>query len=286
MSAEIDLTGESPIWDWRRGRLYWIDAQAPCVRALDLDTGREDRWPAPARIGCIGLAGGDRLVVATDRVFHLLDCASRSWTPLATIDPPPSGYCLNDGKIDQGGRLLTGSLFEGEFASDGAFYRIDGAGRIETLFGGLAIANATCFSPDGRTLYSGDTATARIAAYAYDPESGRLGEPRLFADVREMFGAMPDGATTDSNGNVWVALVDQARIACIAPDGTPVRVLDTPMQYPSCPAFGGDHLDILFVTSISDPRPHAPLPTRRDSGALFALSGLDVTGHPEPIFGA
>ena len=285
VSAEIDRAGESPIWDWRSGRLYWVDAQTPCVRALDLDTGREDRWPAPAPIGCIGLAGTDSLVVATDRAFHLLDCERGSWSPLATIHPPLSGYRLNDGKVDRGGRLLVGSLFDGAFASDGALYRVDGAGRIETLFGGLAISNSNCFSPDGRTFYTGDTATARIDAYSYDPQSGCMGERRLFADVREIFGAMPDGATTDSDGNVWVALVDRARIACLAPDGTAIRVVETPMEYPSCPAFGGKSLDILFVTSISDPRPHAPLPATPDSGALFALSGLGVTGLREPIFG-
>ena len=69
-----------------------------------------------------------------------------------------------------------------------------------------------------------------------------------------------------------------------APDGRVDRVVELPVGNPTCCCFGGDNLDILFVTSASDP----VLTGARPSDVCGKLIALDVgsRGLPEPVFGA
>jgi len=278
-----DRNGESPLWDDRDGCVYWIDCQGQRVRQLNWGTRQIREWRAPSTIGCIGLATAGHLVVALRDGFYLMDLSDEKWSAVALLDPPLSGFRLNDGKVDRAGRFLAGSLFDGNVSSDGFLFRLGCRNMVEKLEKGVAIANALAFSPDGSRLYFGDTLSSDIFVYDYDSATGAICNKRLFINTRTAFGAMPDGATTDSDGNYWVTLVDKAQIACLSPKAELLRMIDTPMQYPSCVAFGGPQHDILFVTSISDPGVHAPPPERPETGYLYALHGLGITGMAEPI---
>jgi sugar lactone lactonase YvrE len=108
--------------------------------------------------------------------------------------------------------------------------------------------------------------------------------PRLFIDTAPL-GSAPDGATVDSAGHLWVALVQAGKIGRISPEGQVVAVIDVPVQYPSCPTFGGDDMDVLFVTSIKDSGTGRMVSTHENAGAVFAISGLGVRGLPETRFG-
>jgi sugar lactone lactonase YvrE len=58
---------------------------------------------------------------------------------------------------------------------------------------------------------------------------------------------------------------------------------ETPSPHPSCPGFGGDDLDILFVTSISDSGPRMRTDHPK-AGQLIAVHGLEAQGLLEPRF--
>jgi sugar lactone lactonase YvrE len=49
------LNGESPVWDDRRQRLFWVDIREPALHAFDPLTGSDQRWEMPAWVGCVGL---------------------------------------------------------------------------------------------------------------------------------------------------------------------------------------------------------------------------------------
>jgi sugar lactone lactonase YvrE len=61
----------------------------------------------------------------------------------------------------------------------------------------------------------------------------------------------PDGATVDADGFVWLAHWDGWRLTRFDPAGSVERVVRLPVQRPTCPAFGGASLDVLYVTSAS-----------------------------------
>ena len=52
VAAEADGLGKSPIWDAASGVLYWADALAPHVRALNPKSGETRDWamPSPDRL--------------------------------------------------------------------------------------------------------------------------------------------------------------------------------------------------------------------------------------------
>ena len=118
-----------------------------------------------------------------------------------------------------------------------------------------------------------------VWAYAYDTESGEVGARRDLIDTSSL-GSAPDGATVDAEGFLWIALVQAQKIARVAPDGRVDKVFDCPTPFPSCPAFGGAELDVLYVTSISNSG--GMLVSEADqAGRLVQFQGLGVRGLAE-----
>ena len=68
-----------------------------------------------------------------------------------------------------------------------------------------------------------------------------------------------------------------------APDGRVDRVIVMPVQRPTCGAFGGADLDILYITTASQKMTPAELAAQPLAGALLAFD-VGVRGLPEPRF--
>jgi sugar lactone lactonase YvrE len=118
--------------------------------------------------------------------------------------------------------------------------------------------------------------------YTYDTSTGATGSPELFADT-EALNSGPDGATVDSDGCLWTALVQVGKLARFQPDGKLERLIDLPARHVTCPCFGGPELDVIYVTSISNSG-NALKDAHPDAGALFAVYGTGVQGLPEVRF--
>lgn len=279
-----DLLGESPIWDGETGRLFWIDAIGRRVRSLHLSSQKEQTWCIPSTIGSIGLCRGNDLLLALQDGFHQLSLETSAITPLALLDMPDPRMRLNDGKTDRTGRYICGGM--GVHAEPlGALHRLTAPNRLEQFASGLRIANAICFSPSGDRMYFADSLSGQIMACEYERDGAFVGNPRVFIETTPL-GSAPDGATVDRDGHLWVALVQAGKIARITPEGHVAGIIDIPVDHPTCPAFGGDNLDILFVTSIKDSGTGRMISSHENAGALFAITGLGVTGIPETRFGA
>lgn len=276
-----DLLGESPLWDAREQALYWVDARRRLVRCLRAGAPVRE-WSTPSEVGSIAFLRPGALLVALEDGFARLDLGSGAITRIADVIHPKPAMRLNDGRTDREGRFLCGSMVLHRRDTDGALYRLELDGRVTRLVDGIAVANATCTSPDGRTLYFGDSLAGVIRAWDY-ARDGTLANERVFADTRTA-GSGPDGATVDAEGCVWVALVLAAKLARYAPDGRLLRTVDVPVPYPTCPCFGGPALDTLYVTSIRDTG-NVLRSDHADAGALVELTGLGVRGLPETPYG-
>ncbi|MBR1132034.1 SMP-30/gluconolactonase/LRE family protein [Bradyrhizobium iriomotense] len=285
IGATKDQLGESPVWDERGRRLYWIDSLAGLIHRLDPVTGAAEQFDVPAPIGSLALRGDSGAVLALRNGFAAYDFDKRALTegPMIGLDHPK--VRLNDGKADPHGRFLAGTM-HGDRAPDesplGGLYRLDASGALQLLATDLAVSNGPCFSPDGRTFYLADSARRIIWAYDYSAE-GPLANKRVFVDT-EAQGSGCDGATVDADGHLWSVLVRIGKIARFAPDGRLVRTIDMPVRHPTSVSFGGPDLDLLYVTSIS--RSHALADDHPDAGGQFAVEGLGVRGLPAHRFGA
>ena len=283
LTPQRDLLGECPLWDVRSQSLYWIDGRSALVHRYTPATGAKTQWQAPAHIGSIALCESGRLLLALEHDFHLLDVDSGALLPLgAGVTHAAERMRLNDGRCDRGGRFVVGSMTMGRAEPEGALYQLAGDRSVTALDRGIMLANATCFSPDGRWLYFADSHTQQIRRYPYDPATGAIGPSEVFIDTRE-FGSPPDGATVDSEGHLWVALVLVGQLARFTPDGRLERSIQLPATYVTCPCFGGPALDTVYLTSIRNSgnllRSDDP-----DAGAVFAIHGTGVKGLEESRF--
>lgn len=282
LEGDRDLLGESPLWDAREQALYWVDTRSRVVQRRAAGQPLL-RWETTSDVGAIALAQPGRLLLALEDGFAQLDLASGEVRPLAAVAHARPPMRLNDGRTDREGRFVCGSMVLHRRDPEGRLYRLEADGRVTTLLDGIAVSNATCFSPDGRTLYFADSLAGTIRAWDY-ARDGTLSGERVFADTRSE-GSGPDGAAVDADGCLWVALVLAGCVARYSPEGRLLRTLQLPVPYPTCPCFGGPALDTLYVTSIRDSgnvlRSDDPA-----AGALVEITGLGVRGLPEVPYAA
>lgn len=286
LGEQRDRLGECPLWDERSQSLYWIDSKRCLVHRITPTSGDRRNWLLPSEIGSIALCESGRLLVAMESDIGFLDveqaASEVAFKHLASVVHPETRMRLNDGRVDRAGRFLVGSLKLAPATPVGALYQVMHSGEINTLDRGIRVSNTLGLSPDGRKLYYADSLSHQIMVYEYNPVTGQATNKQVFADTSEL-GSGPDGAAVDAEGCLWVALVMKAQLARFTPDGKLDRLLDLPTPYPSCVCFGGEALDTLYVTSLSDTGNTIKTDDPR-AGRLLAVRGLGIQGLPEARF--
>jgi L-arabinonolactonase len=276
------LVGEGPLWDVAEQALYFIDIVGKAVHRYDPVTGHTRSWDVGQIIGSMALrANGGAIVALKDGIFTL-DFDSGDLALLAAARHLNPRAQMNDGKVDRRGRFVVGSgdSVIGDCQPYGTLYRLDADHSLHELDREICISNGPCWSPDNRTLYFSDSLPYHIYAYDYDIGTGAASNRRLFADTRAL-GGIPDGATVDRDGLMWMAICEGAKVVAFRPDGGIERSIDMPVKLPASVMFGGPQLDELYVTSI-DPR---LLKREPDGGGnTFVIRGLGVRGIEEPRY--
>ena len=272
------LVGEGPVWDDRRQALWWIDVKDPRLFRYDPASGENLELNMPERIGCIALRAGGGLIGAFVTGFKWIDPETGAVTPIVDPEPDRPGNRFNDGKCDRRGRLFAGTMDNAEIECTGTLYRLDPDLSVQVMCTGVHLSNGLGWSPDDRVLYYTDSLRRTIWAYDYDLEIGAMANRRTFARVPEEAG-VPDGLCVDADGYVWSAHWGGWRLTRYAPDGRIERVVEMPVPQPSCPAFGGPDLDVLYVSSAAIEMTPADFAKAPDGGGLFALD-VGVRGLP------
>jgi sugar lactone lactonase YvrE len=268
--------GESACWDDALARLYCVDCEIRELRWVDSATpDRMHRLALPSLPTALYLTETPgRVLVELDDGLYAADVA-KSEIRLA-IDNPPGEPRFNDGVADPSGAIVTGTLlFGGDNLPPGKYWRYRKRPGWEEIHGGKGNTNGPCFSPDGRYLYIADSSAGLIYRFAYGAERD-LGGQLLFADTKPL-GGVPDGATVDSEGCLWSAIVGGSKLARYAPDGSLDRVIDLPASHPTSIAFGGPDFQTAFVTTIGT-NSFGVETAGTESGALIRIDGLGVRG--------
>ena len=226
---DADKLGESPIWNARTEKLYWVDSIAPKVRCHDTATGTVTEWSMPGTVGSIGMrCDDDLLIAALADGFYELNLNTGTTRHLASPQEPDPKARFNDGRMDRSGRFLSGTLVPHGHDRLGNLYRLNHDLTVEKLDSGFHISNTLCFSPLGDVLYFADTLNRSIWAYDYDNDSGQVSNRRVLIETGNMKSGT-DGACVDSDGCLWVAMVEVGRIARITPAGRLDRLIELPL---------------------------------------------------------
>jgi L-arabinonolactonase len=273
--------GEGPVWDEGEQALYYIDILEKRVMRWDPASGDHRSWQVPAMIGSMALREQGGAIVALPDGIHALEFDTGAVTPFALFDPADPAIQLADGKVDRAGRFVFGTSHRQAKEPIGGLYSLGTDGKVTQLDEGLILGNGPCFSPDNRTLYHADSMRQTIYAYDYDLATGSATNRRNFFDTSD-YGPIPDGATVDASGDLWVAICEGGVVLRLSPEGEVRQVVEMPTQLPASCMFFGPELDRLFVPSI-DPSFLGREPAEAD-GWCYVIDGLGVKGLPEPRY--
>lgn len=304
------ILGESPVWDARAQRLYWLDVCAGAIFSARADGGelRIVRLAGAEWLTSLAVRESGGLIVTCSlgsrSGIHLVDAELQEVQTLLDLNPD-DGLIFGDSTVDHQGRFVTGTAntrlwdrhdAEGRAALEppGGLYRVDRDLSVTQIEEGIGLVNGPCFSPDSTAMYCADSWVGSIFAWDYDAYAGNVSNRRTFSEVTvepapTAVTPHPDGATVDEEGYVWSAVVFGGELQRFAPDGSLDRRIPVPCVNITSLAFGGPDMDILFLTSQSGlSQPYMPFALPPDGplgGSILAVHDLGVRGVPQMPFG-
>ncbi len=237
------LLGEGPLWHPERQSLFWFDVMNKRLY------GEGQVRQFGESVSAAGWVDHNTLLVASETQLFTLDLETGAQAHVAPLEADNAVTRSNDGRADPFGGFWIGSMgrrFEKGAGAIHRYYR----GAVETLYTGITVANAICFTPDKKCAYYTDTPTQQVMRQPLDGEGWPEGAPEVFIDTRKE-GLYPDGAVVDAAGCLWVAQWGAARVARYGVDGTFMGAVSVAARQASCPAFGGPDLSTLYITSAA-----------------------------------
>lgn len=273
------IVGESPVWCVREKALYWVDITGQKIHRFHPSTGANDTFHLPQPVTCVALRSRGGLLATLRKEFAFFDPETEALRVLEGVEEDKPDNRFNGGRCDRQGRFWAGTMNAKHWSSpSGSLYRIDADLRITHEQTGCICANGLDWSPDGRVLYFTESFAYSIFAYDFAADTGEITNRRLFTSVDKDLGAFPDGLTVDAEGGVWSVHNVAGRVVRYTSDGKIDRVVQLPVPRPCGCAFGGEKLDVLYVTTARETMTADQIAKAPLSGSLFAvttgLSGL------------
>ena len=270
--------GEGPLWHPERERFFWFDIPKGELYSTNAFGGQPRSWNFGEPASAAGWVDQDTLIVATATGLQKFDLLDGRWETLVAMEADNPITRSNDGRIGPDGSFWIGTMGDKLEPRAGAFYRYK-HGTLTKLLDKITVPNATCFSPDRKTAYLADTWNLLIWRWPLDEQGNPVGDKEVHIDLRDG-NYKPDGAVCDAEGYLWNAQYGASRVARYAPDGSFDRAIELPATQITCPAFGGEGLNTLYITSASQNLSDKELEEQPLAGMTFAIQ-LDVPGIPE-----
>jgi sugar lactone lactonase YvrE len=265
-----NVLGEGPVWHGEGQSLFWVDIEGKQLQELKWPTLQFQSWPMPQMIGMVVPYNENNLVVALQgglALFHL-KTGQLDWLTEVekdTIDNRP-----NDGKCDSKGRLWLGTMHKGANVNSGSLYCLQ-QNLITSKLTSLTISNGMAWSRDDKHFYFIDSSLQRIDQYVFDPITGDIVFERTAITIPPEMG-LPDGMTIDEEGMLWVAQWGGFCVCRWDPNtGALLHKIEVPVpQVTSC-TFGGENLDVLFITTARVGLSEEILSKHPESGHVFSV---------------
>jgi sugar lactone lactonase YvrE len=270
-ATQCDL-GEGPLWHPLRAQLFWFDINGH--RLHTRQQGHTETWQFDEYVSAAGWVDEDRLVIASETGLSLFDLATGDQERLCDVEKDNPTTRSNDGRADPQGGFWIGTMGKAKQPKAGAIWRYY-RGELRLLFPDITISNAICFAPSGDLAYFTDTPTGKVWRQPLDSAGWPEGDPEPFLDLpAETY--RPDGAVVDAEGDLWIAQYGHGQVVRFDAAGEQKDSFAVPGRCSTCPAFGGEDLTTLYVTTarqnLTDPSP--------EDGQTFALT-VGVRGQAE-----
>lgn len=273
--------GEGPLWHPQRKQLFWFDINCQRLYARSLDQRTAQCWQFVEYVSAAAVIDEQHLLIASESAllsFHLDNQQSSQLISLEADNPMTRS---NDGRADPFGGFWVGTMAKNAEYQAGAIYRFY-RGELRKLYSDLTIPNSLCFSPCGTSAYFTDTATAQIMKVSLNSDGWPREAAQVFIDMQAEKLA-PDGAVVDAQGCLWNAQWGSGRVARYDTQGVFMAEFAAPAVHTTCPAFGGDDLNVLFVTSANQAAATDDAKRNHQEGADGAVffQATDCVGQAE-----
>ncbi len=279
--------GEGIVWDPRRRALLWTDIERSTLWLHGAAGSRS--WRVPDRLGSFALCASGRVLLALAKGLFLADIDSAAGPdlpvqPLAPVEHKVPGTRTNDGRTDRSGNFVFGTFNEAQDGAAGSFYQYSARHGLRRLdLGGVTIANSIGFGRDGRTMYFCDSPVGRIMRCDYDAHSARVANVREFVRFGPSDG-LPDGSVIDEEDCLWNAAWGVGKVRRYSPDGRVLHEIAVPAKNTTCPAFGGEALADLFITSSRQEMTEQELAQVPHAGGVYRCANVGVRGVADAVF--
>ena len=258
---------------WHDGNLWISDMYGSVVVRISLLGAYETIVEVPQHPSGLGWLPDGRLLVVSMEDRKLLRLEPEGLVEHAELSAVATFHC-NDMVVDRFGRAYVGNfggeLQRGQPVAPGRLALVYPDGRVIAAADDLRFANGMAISPDGGTLFVGESLSEppRLTAFDIGPE-GELTNRRTVAE----FGAeAPDGICLDAEGAIWIASPPTKEAARVA-QGRIVERISTGGHACYAVALGGAKGDTLFLCTSGTSVPE--IARRRRTGRVSAVQ-VDV----------
>ena len=267
----ICTLGEGPLWHPLRKQLFWFDIIG--CKMLSQDGTKQIEWSFDEHVSAAGWIDHDTLLIASATGLWRFDIATGARALVIEMESDQPLTRSNDGRADPWGGFWIGTMGLNAEKGMGSIYRFY-KGKLRKVVDGISISNSIAFSPDGSVAYFTDTLSRQIMKIPLAPDDGwPAGAAEVFIDLRDAK-LNPDGSVVDAQGCLWNAQWGAGRVARYSPDGAFIDEYSVSAPQASCPAFGGDDMKTLFVTTAAQGQTGAQV------GMTFQIE-TDVCGQLE-----
>ena len=272
--------GEGPVWVQRDRALWFTDIKRRQIHRYDSVSGDRRSWDAPEQVGFVFPAASGGFIAGLESGLYRFDESTGGFALAVEVEPDKPTNRLNDGVVDQAGRLWFGTMDNSERQRSGAFYVYHKGQLAPAGVSGIAITNGPAISPDGRTLYWVDTIRSLIFA-AEVRDDGTLGASKLLIEIPPSEGHA-DGPTVDADGCIWICVYAGWDARRYSAGGELLERVRFPVANITKIAFGGPDLRTAYATTAKHLLRPEDIEKQPLAGALFDFRA-DVPGLPCPL---
>ncbi|CAG9856222.1 unnamed protein product [Phyllotreta striolata] len=285
--------GEAPLWYTRRNIIYWVDTfQATIYRLLPDEQIQSYKIEGRDSVGFIIPVKhkDDLFLVFADRVVYELNWPIDQQQPLKfnqlkEIEDHKPLNQFNDGKADGKGRIWAGTLTRNSDLSvasnGGSLYLFhDNLQTCQSKIPQTSISNGLAWSKNHQKFYFIDSYTRQVREFSHNQDTGDLSDETVILDLSHHpdIEGFPDGMTIDDDDNLWIALFGGGHVIHLdTKTRRMIRKIQIPATYVTSAEFGGENLDVLYVTTSRLKLQHQRETT---AGCLFTITNLGVRGRP------
>lgn len=271
--------GEGALWDYKNKVLYWIDIEGKSLYIYNPTNKTNRIIEMPSRIGTVVPVDSTTVLSALEDGVYKTNIESGISELFVDMRKQLVDRRLNDGKCDPKGRFWVGSMHMQQKKGEAQLYTISPNSHLEMKIDSVTISNGIVWTADKTKMYYIDTPTSEIKSYNYDNSTGHISNAQLAVRIPDSLG-YPDGMTIDNEGMLWVGMWNGNAVLRFDPNtGKILQKIEVPAHNVTSCAFGGEELDILYITTARVDMSKEELHSYPLSGSLFKVK-TGVKGVP------